>query len=82
MKDSQYAAAVVELVQIGMAKQAVKYVSSRHIVKATLQGKRDGRRHSTTILVTIGTPNYKERNFVRKALQAGEPFPVKKIQLS
>jgi hypothetical protein len=30
---------------------------------------------------TIGKPNYEEREFIKKCKKAGEPFPVKKIQV-
>jgi len=50
-------------------------------VKATRQHKlRKGGRGST-LLVTIGKPNYLERKFVRECQKAGEPFPIKRIQL-
>lgn len=33
------------------------------------------------IELTIGPPNYLEREFVKTCRKVGEPFPVKKIQL-
>ena len=32
------------------------------------------------IILTIGKPNYLEREFIKKCVKAKEPFPVKKIQ--
>ncbi|MGH8651728.1 MAG: hypothetical protein ACREYE_05875 [Gammaproteobacteria bacterium] len=73
----QLAEAILE----GGAKKATKYFSPREVLKATLQGKRDRRNTRNTILFTYGVPNYQEQVFIRAALAADEPFPIKKIQL-
>jgi len=73
----QLAAKIIE----GGAKRATKYLSPRQIVRATLVGKRDKRSASLTIVFTIGRPNYSEREFIKAAKRAGEPFPIKDIQL-
>jgi hypothetical protein len=39
-------------------------------------------KRQTEIVVTIGKPNYAERKFIELAKKAGEPFPIKKIQLT
>lgn len=36
---------------------------------------------SRTFSLTLGKPNYEARQFVKRALRAAEPFPVKKVQL-
>jgi hypothetical protein len=60
---------------------AIKYMAPDNVIKATRQGKfRSGERGST-VLVTFGKPNYAERLFIKKLKAAGEPFPVKKLQL-
>lgn len=61
-----------------------KYVTESLTVKVTrrLYGKK--RRPSLTrseFVVTAGRPNYAERAFIRKLGKAGEPFPVKKVQV-
>jgi len=33
------------------------------------------------MVLTIGRPNYAEREFIKLCKKAGEPFPVKKMQL-
>lgn len=33
------------------------------------------------VVVSLGRPNYTEREFIKKCQKAREPFPVKKIQL-
>ncbi|MDZ4342137.1 MAG: hypothetical protein U1E51_06820 [Candidatus Binatia bacterium] len=36
---------------------------------------------SRTFSLTLGGPNYEAREFIRRCQKAGEPFPVKKVQL-
>ena len=62
-------------------RQATRFISPLLIVKATRQFKprRDDR--STTLVVTLGRPNFRESEFVRACVKAKEPFPVKKLQL-
>ncbi len=61
---------------------ATKYLSPTLRIRATAQVYRSaGDRHSDTIAVTIGKPNYAEGEFIKKLKQAGEPFPVRKVQL-
>jgi len=64
-------------------KQATKYVSDKQTIKATRRGKLRPLRLSgqVEILVTIGRPNYAERRFIKDCKKAGEPFPIKRIQL-
>ncbi len=63
-------------------RRATKYVSPTLIVRATrtlIKKKIDKRDFEVTL--TIGKPNSRERNFIKDCKKAGEPFPVKKIQL-
>ena len=62
-------------------KRATKYLLPNYTVKATVQGNPDGRSRQRTILVTYGRPNYVEERFIKLAKKAGEPFPVKKVQM-
>jgi hypothetical protein len=62
-------------------KKAAYFHSEKEVAKVTLRGKRDKRDRHSTFLVTIGRPNYDEREFIKKCKKAGEPFPVKKIQV-
>ncbi len=62
----------------------VKYISPTLTVKATrklFNGKFDKRSKRIEILFTIGIPNYAEREFIQKCKMAGEPFPIKRIQI-
>ena len=64
------------------ARTAVKYLSPTEVVQATRIAY-DGRfsKRVLDIRITIGRPNYLARRFVKSCQRAGEPFPVKKIQL-
>ena len=73
--------AVEALLSNGGVRQAVAYVAPDFVVKATRQRKPTKRTRSETLLLTIGRPAYLERRFIKACLKAGEPFPVKKVQL-
>lgn len=62
-------------------RQAVAYLGPTFLVRATRQRKPDGRDRRETFLVSVGSPNYYERRFIAQCRKAGEPFPVKKVQL-
>lgn len=63
------------------AKQATAYRSPTEVVNATFFGKRLARARGATITVTIGKPDYRQREFIRQCKRAGEPFPVRKLQV-
>jgi hypothetical protein len=60
-------------------KRATKYLRPDLVVKLTraLIARKNAR--GETLHLTYGKPNFAERRFIR--LAAGEPFPVKKVQL-
>lgn len=62
-------------------RRVTKYLAPNLTLKATYQGKRDRRNRRNTVLVTFGTPNYREAKFIKACQKAGEPFPVKKLQV-
>jgi hypothetical protein len=78
---------LAECILDGGAYKATKYYGDKLTVKATRKlfkyngRKVDKRQTITEILFTIGRPNYEEREFIKKCFEAGEPLPVKKIQL-
>lgn len=77
-------AAVVEALLAADAHRATKFLGPKAIVRATrplLRGKVP-KRGNIEIVVSMGRPNYRERQFVKKCQKAGEKFPVKKVQLS
>lgn len=66
------------------ARRATKYLSETETVSAArvlYNGKLNKREIRTTIVVKVGRPNYAERAFIKRCKKAGEPFPVKKVQL-
>lgn len=66
------------------AVKATKYLAPNHIVRATRKNykhKENPKGTTIEIILTIGRPNYAEREFVKKCRRAGEPFPVKGVQL-
>jgi hypothetical protein len=89
---SRVAAALLE----SGARKATMYLSPKLTVKASIpiyaprdkKGVRkypkkvhDMRSTRVEILFTSGAPNFEERHFIRLAVKAGEPFPIKKVQL-
>lgn len=62
-------------------RKATKFLNASTTVKATRLHKprKNGRGH--TIVVTFGAPNYAEREFIKACKKAGEPLPVKRVQL-
>lgn len=64
------------------AKTATKYLTQQLIVRATRRAyNKKFPMSKVEILVTIGKPNWRERDYAKTCRLAGEPFPVKKIQL-
>jgi len=65
------------------AVKATKYLAPNLVVRAvrTRVGKRIDKRSNVQITLTIGRPNYLERDFIKLCQKAKEPFPIKKIQL-
>lgn len=75
---------LAEILVNGKARRATKFLSEKLVVKATrklFQGKVDRRSSSVDIVLTVGPPNYAEREFIKRCKTVGEPFPVKKIQI-
>lgn len=66
------------------ARSATKYLSDRLVVRATRRlygGKILPKHYNTEVVITVGRPNYRERQFIKECKRAGESFPVRKIQL-
>jgi hypothetical protein len=77
-------AKVVETLLDQGAKRVTAFLSPTLTVKATrkLFGKRIRKGlGAINVSLTIGRPNYAERKFIRDCQKAGEPFPVKKLQI-
>ena len=63
-------------------KRATKYLTPKMVVRAVYVGKPGKVRARHQVNVSIGSPNYRERQFIKECKKAGEPFPVKAIQLN
>jgi hypothetical protein len=76
-------AELAECILVDGAYKATKYLSPTLTIKATRKRYKGKilKGHAIDIVFTVGKPNYEEREFIKKAKKAGEPFPVKKIQL-
>ena len=72
---------LAEIIVNGGAKRATKYLSPSLVVKATRIGKIDRRDAQAHFIMTVGRPNFAETQFINVCQTAGEPFPVKKIQV-
>lgn len=64
-------------------RQATMYLSPKEIVRATKRTFRGKipRRGNVEVILTFGKPNYREREFIKACVKAGEPFSVKKVQV-
>lgn len=72
--------AVGDVVCGANCRRATAYISPTLTIKATAQRRQDGRDKSATALVTVGTPNFAERRFIRVCQKAGMAFPLRQIQ--
>lgn len=63
------------------ARQAVVYQSPYTCVKVTRQFKPNKRNTRESFVLTIGRPNAAGEKFVKLCQKAGEPFPIRKVQL-
>lgn len=77
----QTAAVVSALLNMSDVHTATKYIDPKTTVRGTYVGKRDRRSKRHTIALSIGSPNYAERQFIKQCNAAEEPFPVRKVQL-
>lgn len=74
---------LIQEVRKQKAWRAVKYLSDTKVVRVTqiLYNKTPRSWGNQQFTVTLGKPNYKEREFIRLCKIAKEVFPVRKIQL-
>ncbi len=74
---------VIEPLILNKAIKSTKYINPNFVIKAKrkLFNGRIDKRGNIEIILTIGKPNFQERQFIKQAIKAGEPFPIRKIQL-
>jgi hypothetical protein len=82
--DSKILGLVVKLALEDGISKATKYLSPKLVVKAKRKlfgGKVASRSRIAEICVTVGAPNYAEREFIKEMKKMGVPFPIKDHQL-
>ena len=79
--DPKYFAMVCSAIQATGAKTVIKIIDEKTVVKATYRFKPKGGNNREELVVTFGAPDYRTAQFIKRCKQAGEPFPVKKVQL-
>lgn len=62
-------------------RRATKYLTPKFVVKGARCHKPRSNEGAVTIVITVGAPNYAEREFIKIAKKAKLVFPVRKIQL-
>lgn len=72
---------VVEAVVMCGCRKAFVVLSEDMVVTATRRFKPRKNERTTSVVLTIGKPNYAVRGFIKACKKAGEPFPVRKVQL-
>lgn len=66
--------------------KATKYISPTLLVRGVMKtykvrDRKPASDGNLEITLTIGKPNYVEREFIAKCKKVKEPFPIKKVQL-
>lgn len=71
------------LLDNGKIHRATKYISRSLVVNATRKASKngpDGRDSRAEIMFKVGSPNWKERQYIKLLAKSGEKFPVKKVK--
>lgn len=63
------------------ARKATVYVDEKTVVSVCRRFRFSRRNTHDDFVLKIGAPNYEERDFIRRCKRAGEPLPVRKVQL-
>lgn len=80
----KYIQPVINVLFTTGAHTATKFVKPNLVVKATrvlYSGKLVPKNQMQRIAITIGRPNVKQKQFAQMCVKAGEPFPVKNVQI-
>lgn len=62
-------------------RRATVFLSDKLTVKVTRRHRHSRRARYENFVLSYGTPNYAERQFLRACRKAGEPLPVRRVQL-
>lgn len=63
------------------ARRVTKIIDRKLTLKITRARPVDLREKAETYILTVGPPNYAERQFIKDCIAAGEPFPIKKYRV-
>lgn len=74
-------AVISALIVLTDKKKATKFIGPHLVIKATRQRRTRKNAAHQTFLLTVGAPNYAERQFIKACVKAKEPLPVEKVQL-
>ena len=74
---------IIKSLILSEAVKATKYINPKFVIKAKRKvfNNKIDKRGNIEIILTIGKPNFNERQFIKQAIKAKEIFPIKKIQL-
>lgn len=83
MEYFKYLESVVQMVTSGDYCKATKFISPTYVIRAVRKrhNKKVDKRGNIQITLTLGKPNFLEREFIKLCKKAKEPFPIKNIQL-
>lgn len=62
------------------SRRVTKYLAPNYVIKAVRLFPVDRRHKRETFVVTMGSPNYRERQAIKAALLVGDKFPIHRIQ--
>lgn len=72
----------IRLLELGTHRVATAYIAPNFTIRVVRQGRPRKGARTETFVVTYGKPNYAARQFIAACRRAGEPFPVKRPQLT
>lgn len=64
-----------------LARRATLYIDTKLVVSACRRHKFSRRALREEFVLKIGRPNYLERAFIQVCKKAGEPLPLRRVQL-
>lgn len=85
--DTQVKGAISKVVEAVANKgiyKAAKYLSPKLVVRASrklYKGKLASYNEDFEVILIVGKPNFEHREFIKMCKKAGEPFPVKNVQI-
>ncbi len=62
-------------------KKATLYLGEKLVVSICRRRKYSKRSTREDMTVKVGAPNYLERAFIKRCKKAGEPIPIKRVQI-